>query len=417
MSQRRFLIRYDQFSQLNLKYGAIVGISNGWTDWDENFYVYSNGSLDDFKTKLDPVGDAAVGISLKAFPGKTTSAGTASLYLYYKRENFQISSRYPGPSQESRGWLVTLLGLQVSIFAPKTHRNFMKRSHSTFTQRSLEQNKTTCVLKLSKNQSIFYVLHKNESTSQLGHVPSNRRGENQKGLCQMNTASGVELPIEAFPRDQFPNFTASTTEGVIDFHNWLGDSWGILFSHPADFTPVCTTELARVIQLLPEFKKRNVKVIGLSCDSLENHKEWSKDILSYAGCKNNEFPYPLIEDADRHIATMLGMIDKDELDASGIALTARAVFIVDHNKKFRLSLLYPATTGRNFNEILRVIDSLHLTEKSKVATPVDWKQGEECMVLPTVRDDEIESLFPEGVKTIDMPSGKKYLRKTICSEV
>ncbi|CAH0716527.1 unnamed protein product, partial [Brenthis ino] len=149
--------------------------------------------------------------------------------------------------------------------------------------------------------------------------------------------------------DVFPNFSANTTDGEIDFYEWLGQSWGILFSHPSDFTPVCTTELAKVINLQPEFQKRNVKTIGLSCDSVTSHKEWCKDIKSYGGCTDDDkFPYPLIEDKDRKIAMKLGMIDKDELDAVGMPLTARAVFIIDPNKKFRLSLLYPATTGRNF---------------------------------------------------------------------
>ncbi|XP_039763946.1 peroxiredoxin-6 [Pararge aegeria] len=218
--------------------------------------------------------------------------------------------------------------------------------------------------------------------------------------------------------DIFPNFSANTTEGKIDFHEWLGDSWGILFSHPSDFTPVCTTELAKVIKLLPEFVKRNVKVVGLSCDSVASHIEWCKDIKSYAGCSVQElFPYPIVEDKDRNIANKLGMIDKDELDTAGIPLTARAVYVVDPNKKFRLSLLYPATTGRNFDEILRIIDSLQLTDKAKVATPANWKMGDDCMVLPTVQDDEVAKNFPQGVTVVPLPSGKNYLRKTTCPKV
>ncbi|XP_059059843.1 peroxiredoxin-6-like [Achroia grisella] len=218
--------------------------------------------------------------------------------------------------------------------------------------------------------------------------------------------------------DVFPNFTANTTEGEIAFHDWLGDSWGVLFSHPSDFTPVCTTELARVLNLLPEFTKRNVKVIGLSCDSISSHIEWCKDIKCYAGYnEDDKFPYPIIEDKDRTVATKLGMVDKDELDANGIPLTARAVFIVDSNKKFRLSFLYPATTGRNFDEILRVLDSLQLTDKAKVATPVDWKMGDDCMVLPTVPEEQLPKVFPQGVKVVSLPSGKNYLRKTSCPKV
>ncbi|XP_013184824.1 peroxiredoxin-6 [Amyelois transitella] len=218
--------------------------------------------------------------------------------------------------------------------------------------------------------------------------------------------------------EAFPNFTANTTDGEIDFHQWLGDSWGILFSHPSDFTPVCTTELSRVLKLLPEFQKRNVKVIGLSCDSVASHVEWCKDIKCYAGMnEDDKFPYPIIEDKDRHIAMKLGMVDKDELDSAGMPLTARAVFIIDSNKKFRLSLLYPATTGRNFDEILRVIDSLQLTDKAKVATPVDWKMGDDCMVLPTITEDQIPKIFPQGVTVVPLPSGKSYLRKTSCPKV
>ncbi|KAJ0183725.1 hypothetical protein K1T71_000148 [Dendrolimus kikuchii] len=218
--------------------------------------------------------------------------------------------------------------------------------------------------------------------------------------------------------DKFPNFTANTTKGVIDFHNWLGDSWGLLFSHPSDFTPVCTTELARVLKLLPEFAKRNTKVIGLSCDSLSSHDEWAEDIQSYAGCSvGDEFPFPIIEDKDRKIAYSLNMIDQDELDSDGMPLTARAVYIIDPTKKLRSLLVYPATTGRNFNEILRVLDSIQLTDRARVATPVDWKVGDECMVLPTVPESELDKEFPQGVKVVSVPSGKKYLRKTACPNI
>lgn len=210
--------------------------------------------------------------------------------------------------------------------------------------------------------------------------------------------------------DVFPNFEADTTEGKIKFHDFLGDSWGILFSHPRDYTPVCTTELGRVAQLAPEFKKRGVKMIALSCDTVEDHKGWTKDIQSY--CKmEGGFPYPIIDDSKRALAVQLGMIDPAEIDDRGMPLTARAVFIVGPDKKLKLSILYPATTGRNFNEILRVIDSLQLTATKKVATPVDWKDGDECMVLPSIKNDEAQKMFP-GMKIMPMPSGKEYMRFT-----
>ncbi|KPI91860.1 Peroxiredoxin-6 [Papilio xuthus] len=171
--------------------------------------------------------------------------------------------------------------------------------------------------------------------------------------------------------DVFPKFTADTTQGEINFYEWLDESWGILFSHPSDFTPVCTTELARVLTLVPEFKKRNVKVIGLSCDTVESHNDWCKDIQCYAGCNENEpFPYPIIEDKARNLAVKLGMVDKDELDSSGIPLTARAVYIIDPKKKFRLSILYPATTGRNFES-----NPIIATDQAKVRpswAPLNW---------------------------------------------
>ncbi|BFF94243.1 peroxiredoxin-6 [Drosophila madeirensis] len=210
--------------------------------------------------------------------------------------------------------------------------------------------------------------------------------------------------------DQFPNFEAETSVGKIDFYDWMQDSWAILFSHPADFTPVCTTELARVAALIPEFLKRGVKPIALSCDSVESHKRWIEDIKSFG--KLTTFDYPIIADDKRVLAQQLSMLDKDELNAEGIPLTCRAVFIVDEKKKLRLSILYPATTGRNFDEILRVIDSLQLTQTKSVATPADWQQGGKCMVLPTVKAEDVPQLFPKGIETIEVPSGKGYLRTT-----
>ncbi|XP_015522375.1 peroxiredoxin-6 [Neodiprion pinetum] len=208
----------------------------------------------------------------------------------------------------------------------------------------------------------------------------------------------------------FPNFTANSDIGQIKFHEWIGDSWAILFSHPNDFTPVCTTELARVAKLIPEFEKRSVKVIALSCNSVKSHIQWIKDIKAYGEITEANFPYPIIEDESRTIVTALGMLDPDEVDSTGLPVSARSVFIIDPKKKMRLSILYPATTGRNFDEILRVIDSLQLTDKHKVATPVDWKNGDDVMIQPTVNDKDAKSLFGDDIKVISLPSGKPYLR-------
>lgn len=212
--------------------------------------------------------------------------------------------------------------------------------------------------------------------------------------------------------DILPDFSADTSLGKIDsFHAWIGDSWAILFSHPADFTPVCTTELARVAKLEPEFKKRGIKLIALSCDSVESHKGWIADIKAF-GELPGDFPYPIIADEKRDLAVKLGMLDPEEKDSKGLPLTARAVFVIGPDKRCKLSILYPATTGRNFDEILRSIDSLQLTAQKKVATPVDWKNGQSCMVLPTIKQEEAVALFPKGIKIVDLPSGKPYLRMT-----
>jgi len=205
-----------------------------------------------------------------------------------------------------------------------------------------------------------------------------------------------------------PNFKAATSEGDIQFHDWLGDSWAILFSHPADFTPVCTTELSQAQKLAPEFKKRGVKMIALSCDSVESHKGWIEDIKKYT----TDFSFPIIDDQKRVLAKSLGMIDPDEVDSAGMPVTARAVFIIGPDKKMKLSLLYPATTGRNFDEIIRVIDSLQLTATKKVATPVNWNPGQEAMVVPSVKPEDEAMLFPKGVRKDEMPSGKGYMRFT-----
>eukprot|EP00095_Tigriopus_kingsejongensis_P008285 snap_masked-scaffold980_size74003-processed-gene-0.9 protein:Tk08285 transcript:snap_masked-scaffold980_size74003-processed-gene-0.9-mRNA-1 annotation:"Peroxiredoxin-6" len=210
--------------------------------------------------------------------------------------------------------------------------------------------------------------------------------------------------------DLVPDFTADSTDGSIKFHEWIGDSWAVLFSHPADYTPVCTTELGRVQALDGEFKKRGIKLIALSCDDVESHKGWIEDIKAYN--KLDTFGYPILADPKREVATLYGMMDPDEKDAAGMPLTCRAVFVIGADKRLKLSILYPATTGRNFDEILRVIDSLQLTATQKVATPVDWKQGGSCMVVPSVKAEDVEKLFPKGVKVHEVPSGKTYLRTT-----
>jgi alkyl hydroperoxide reductase subunit AhpC len=200
--------------------------------------------------------------------------------------------------------------------------------------------------------------------------------------------------------DTTPDFTAETTEGTIEFHKWLGDSWGILFSHPKDYTPVCTTELGRVANLKPEFEKRNVKMIAVSVDDLESHKGWIGDINETQNCTMN---YPIIADPDRKVATMYDMIHPNALDN----LTVRTVFIIGPDKKVKLQLTYPASTGRNFDEILRVVDSLQLTANYQVATPADWKRGDDCVVVPAIKTEDIPAKFPKGFKEV-----KPYLRMT-----
>jgi len=198
--------------------------------------------------------------------------------------------------------------------------------------------------------------------------------------------------------DLVPDFEAPTTEGPIKFHEWAGKSWVVLFSHPKNYTPVCTTELGYTAKLKAEFDKRNVKAIGLSVDKLEDHHGWAKDIEETQGAALN---FPLIADSDKKVANLYDMIHPNASDT----FTVRSVFVIDPNKKLRLSLTYPASTGRNFDEILRVIDSLQLTDGYKVATPVNWKQGEDVIIVPSVKDEEAKQLFPNGFKTI-----KPYLR-------
>ena len=208
--------------------------------------------------------------------------------------------------------------------------------------------------------------------------------------------------------DEAPNFTAETTQGTINFHEWIGNGWAVLFSHPKDFTPVCTTELGYMAKLQPEFAKRNTKIIGLSIDPVEDHRRWSKDIEETQGTAPN---YPMIGDADLHVAKLYDMIHPN---ASGAAprtavdnATIRSVFIIGPDKKIKLTLTYPMSTGRNFDEVLRVLDSIQLTAKHKVATPVNWKPGEDVIIAPAVSDAEAKTKFPEGWK-----APRPYLRIT-----
>ena len=207
--------------------------------------------------------------------------------------------------------------------------------------------------------------------------------------------------------DTAPDFTAETTEGTINFHEWIGDSWAVLFSHPKDFTPVCTTELGYMAKLKPEFDKRNVKIMGLSVDPVDDHKAWSKDIEETQGHAPN---YPMVGDPELNAAKLYGMIHPN---VSGGAkgrtamdnMTVRTVFIIGPDKKIKLMITYPMSTGRNFDEVLRVIDSLQLTAKHSVATPVNWKNGEDCIIVPAVSDEDAKVKFPGGWKTV-----KPYLR-------
>lgn len=210
--------------------------------------------------------------------------------------------------------------------------------------------------------------------------------------------------------DVVPDFTADSTHGEIKFHQYIEGSWAILFSHPQDYTPVCTTELGEVGKLLPEFAKRGVKVLALSSNTTESHKGWIKDIEAYTTDSNVD--YPIIADLNKDIATLYGGLDPDEKDKTGMPLSARAVFVIGPDKKLKLSILYPATTGRNFREILRVIDSLQLTAKHSVATPVNWDHGQDVVIVPTISDEQAKDKFPKGWKTAELPSGKGYLRLT-----
>jgi len=200
--------------------------------------------------------------------------------------------------------------------------------------------------------------------------------------------------------DEAPNFTAESTDGTVTLYDYLGDGWGVLFSHPKDFTPVCTTELGRVAALKPEFEKRNVKVLGLSVDPIESHTGWVGDIKETQGHAVN---FPLIADPDRKVAELYDMIHPNMAEN----VTVRSVFIIGPDKKIKLIITYPQSTGRNFDEILRVIDSLQLTANYSVSTPVDWKQGEDVIIAPAISDEDAKTKFPKGWKTL-----KPYLRVT-----
>jgi alkyl hydroperoxide reductase subunit AhpC len=205
--------------------------------------------------------------------------------------------------------------------------------------------------------------------------------------------------------DEAPNFTAETTEGRINFHEWIGDGWAILFSHPKDFTPVCTTELGYMAKLKPEFAKRGCKVLGLSIDPVGDHERWAKDIEETQGAAPN---YPIIGDADLEVAKLYDMIHPNAMGGKRTAAdnaTIRSVFVVGPDKKIKLILTYPMSTGRNFDEVLRVVDSMQLTAKHKVATPVNWKQGEDVIIVPAVSDEEAKQKFPGGWK-----APRPYLR-------
>jgi alkyl hydroperoxide reductase subunit AhpC len=200
--------------------------------------------------------------------------------------------------------------------------------------------------------------------------------------------------------DIAPDFTTDTTEGVISFHQWLGDSWGVLFSHPADYTPVCTTELGTAAKLKPEFEKRHVKVLAISVDGVESHKGWIKDINETQHCEVN---FPIIADPDKKVATLYDMIHPN----SNENFTVRSVFVIGPDKKIKLTITYPASTGRNFDELLRVIDSLQLTANYSVATPANWKDGQDVVISPSIKDEDIPAKFPKGSTRI-----KPYLRIT-----
>ncbi|CAH0553362.1 unnamed protein product [Brassicogethes aeneus] len=213
--------------------------------------------------------------------------------------------------------------------------------------------------------------------------------------------------------DLVPNFNADTTQGRINFYTWQGDKWVVLFSHPADFTPVCTTELGRLAVHQPFFTERNVKLLAHSCDKLQDHVDWVNDIKSYCLDIPGAFPYPIISDPTRDLAVKLDMIDEHNKNSETHGKTVRALYIIDPSHRLRLSMQYPASTGRNVDELLRVLDSLQLVDRiPQIATPANWTPGEKVMILPEVSDREAENLFPGGVDKVSMPSGITYVRTT-----
>jgi alkyl hydroperoxide reductase subunit AhpC len=233
-------------------------------------------------------------------------------------------------------------------------------------------------------------------------VPSTRRARPLFTLARR-----LEKTMSLRINDTAPDFEAQTTKGPIKFHQWIGDSWAILFSHPKDFTPVCTTELGYMAKIEPEFTKRNTKLIGLSIDPVDNHTKWSADIEETQGAKVN---YPMIGDTDLKVAKLYNMLPADEPGTSdgrtaATNATVRSVFIIGPDKKIKLMMTYPMTTGRNFDEILRSLDSMQMTAKHKVATPVNWKHGEDVIIAGSVSDDDAKKMFPDGWK-----APKPYLR-------
>ncbi|KAM0947559.1 putative thioredoxin-dependent peroxiredoxin [Dioscorea sansibarensis] len=210
--------------------------------------------------------------------------------------------------------------------------------------------------------------------------------------------------------DQIPDLEVETTHGHLRLHDIIDDSWLIIFSHPGDFTPVCTTELGKIAEYADEFNRRGVQLLGLSCDQIESHKEWIKDIEAFTpGCR---VTYPIIADPNREVIMKLNMVDPDEKDSNGHCVPSRALHVVGPDKKVKLSFLYPASTGRNMDEVLRVVESLQTAAKHKVATPVNWKPGDKVVISPSVSSEEAKKQFPQGHQTADLPSKKDYLRFT-----
>jgi len=210
--------------------------------------------------------------------------------------------------------------------------------------------------------------------------------------------------------DTIPDLLVQTTHGPIQLHQFVGTGWACLFSHPADFTPVCTTELGKMALYSEEFEKRGVKLLGFSCDDVASHVEWIKDIEGYTpGCN---VKYPIVADPDRSVIRQLNMVDPDQKDSDGFEMPSRALHVIGPDKRIKLSILYPATTGRNMDEVLRVIDSLQKTAKYKVATPVNWMPGDKVVISPSVSNEDAVKMFPQGFETVDLPSKKEYLRLT-----